>query len=70
AIPMGPVGKEFSGLARVVVMRDDKSLLRGYMDSLSKVRTRFNQIKNQGDPGPGARQLMQQTLDGNGSELA
>ncbi|WP_426400233.1 type VI secretion system membrane subunit TssM [Ralstonia sp. R-29] len=70
AIPMGPVGKEFSGLARVVVMHDEKSLLRGYMDSLSKVRTRFNQIKNQGDPGPGARQLMQQTLDGNGSELA
>ena len=59
AIPMGPVGKEFSGLARVVMVRDDKSLLRGYMDSLSKVRTRFNLIKNQGDPGPGARQLMQ-----------
>ncbi|ARS59247.1 type VI secretion system membrane subunit TssM [Ralstonia pseudosolanacearum] len=70
SIPMGPVGKEFAGLARVAVMHDDKSLLRGYMDALSKVRTRFNLIKNQGDPGPGARQLMQQTLDGNGSELA
>ncbi len=39
---------------------DNGSMLKGYMDTLSKVRTRFNVIKNQGDPGPGARQLMQQ----------
>ncbi|WP_118182791.1 type VI secretion system membrane subunit TssM [Paraburkholderia phosphatilytica] len=69
-LPMGPVGAEFSGLARIVAVQDNNSMLRGYMDALSKVRTRFNTIKNQGDPGPGARQLMQQTLDGNGSELA
>ncbi|MBU69757.1 MAG: type VI secretion system membrane subunit TssM [Cupriavidus sp.] len=69
-VPVGPVGKEFAGLAKIVVMHDNSSLLRGYMESLSKVRTRFNTIKNQGDPGPGARQLMQQTLEGNGSELA
>ena len=69
-MPMGPVGQEFAGVARIVVDRDGNSLLRGYLDNLSKLRTRFNQIKNEGDPGPGARQLMQQTLDGNGSELA
>ncbi|MBN3759546.1 type VI secretion system membrane subunit TssM [Burkholderia sp. Ac-20365] len=69
-VPMGPVGADFAGLARIVVKNGDVSPLRGYMDSLSKVRTRFNVLKNQGDPGPGARQLMQQTLDGNGSELA
>ncbi|MGU7783869.1 type VI secretion system membrane subunit TssM [Burkholderia sp. PU8-34] len=69
-VPMGPVGQEFIGLARIVSTHDGTSLLKGYMDTLSKVRTRFNVIKNQGDPGPGARQLMQQTLDGNGSELA
>lgn len=69
-IPMGPVGKEFAGVGRIVVERDNTSLLKGYLGALSKLRTRFNQIKNQGDPGPGARQLMQQTLDGNGSELA
>jgi type VI secretion system protein ImpL len=67
----GPVGREFAGVARLVVARDkDASLMRGYIDNLSKLRARFNQIKNQGDPGPGAKQLMQQTLDGNGSELA
>ncbi|MDY7579039.1 type VI secretion system membrane subunit TssM [Herbaspirillum sp. RTI4] len=69
--PMGPVGKEFSGVARMLMTKDNNaSLMRGYMDTLSKLRTRFNQIKNQGDTGPGANQLMQQTLNGNGSELA
>ncbi|MBN3807244.1 type VI secretion system membrane subunit TssM [Paraburkholderia sp. Ac-20336] len=67
---MGPIGQAFAGLGRMVVTHDNASLLGGYMDTLSKVRTRLNLIKNQGDPGPGARQLMQQTLDGNGSELA
>jgi type VI secretion system protein ImpL len=70
-IPVGPIGKEFAGVARLIVTKDrDASLLRGYMDTLSKVRTRFNQIKNQGDPGPGARQFMMQTLEGNSSELS
>ncbi|CAB3639709.1 type VI secretion system membrane subunit TssM [Trinickia soli] len=66
----GPVGIAFSGLARIVAKQDNASLLNGYMDTLSKVRTRFNVLKNQGDPGPGARELIQQTLDGSGSELA
>ena len=70
-IPMGPVGREFSGVARLVVTKDNNaSLMRGYLDALSKLRTRFNTIKNQGDTGPGAKQLMQQTLDGNSAELA
>jgi len=70
AIPMGPIGKEFSGLLRLMVARDSSpTLMRTYLESLSKVRTRFNQIKNQGDTGPASRQLMLQTLEG-GSELA
>lgn len=70
-IPLGPVGTEFAGVARLVVTKDkDASLMRGYMEGLSKLRSRFNQLKNQGDPGPGSRQLMQQTLDGSGSELS
>ncbi|MBB3222033.1 type VI secretion system membrane subunit TssM [Pseudoduganella umbonata] len=71
ALPLGPVGREFAGVARMVVARDNNaSLMGGYMGHLSKLRSRFNTIRNQGDPGPGAKQLMQQTLDGNGSELA
>ncbi|MFP5390530.1 MAG: type VI secretion system membrane subunit TssM, partial [Gammaproteobacteria bacterium] len=71
ALPLGPVGREFAGVAKLVVVKDQgASLMTGYMDHLSKLRGRFNTIKNQGDPGPGAKQLMQQTLDGSGSELA
>jgi type VI secretion system protein ImpL len=67
----GPVGREFAGVARLVGVREkDASLMTGYLDALSRLRTRLNALKNQGDPGPGAKQLMQQTLDGSGSELA
>ncbi|HEV7815134.1 MAG TPA: type VI secretion system membrane subunit TssM, partial [Janthinobacterium sp.] len=68
---MGPIGREFAGVARLVASKDkDASLMRAYMETLSKLRSRLNQLKNQGDPGPGARQFMQQTLEGSGSELA
>ncbi|MBA5639496.1 type VI secretion system membrane subunit TssM [Duganella sp. LX20W] len=68
---MGPVGREFAGVAKLVAPKEkDASLMGAYLDALSRVRTRLNQLKNQGDPGPGARQLMQQTLEGSGSELS
>lgn len=72
-LQMGPIGKEFEAIAALVVVRGSSgnaSLLNAYLDALSKTRTRFNQIKNAGDPGPPSKQLMQQTLDGSGSELA
>ncbi len=72
-IQMGVIGKEFSAIAALVVARGenkDTSLINGYLAQLSKVRTRFNQIKNSGDVGPASRQLMQATLDGSNSELA
>jgi type VI secretion system protein ImpL len=70
AIPMGPIGKEFAGLTRLMIPRDNNPpLIRTYLGSLSKIRTRFNQIKNQGDHGPASRQLMLQTLEGS-SELS
>ena len=69
-IPLGPIGREFVGLNRIMMSRDGgATLMRSYLDALSKVRTRFNQMKNQGDAGPAARQLMAQTLEGQG-ELA
>jgi type VI secretion system protein ImpL len=71
APPMGPIGRAFSGVAKLIITKDQNaSLMGGYMQALAKVRGRFNTIKNQGDTGPGAKQFMQQTLDGNGSELA
>lgn len=70
-VPLGPIGREFQGLTRLMVGRDaSPSLLDAYLASLSKVRTRLNQMKNHGDIGHLSRQLMQQTLEGAGSELA
>ena len=70
-VPTGPIGKEFEGLARLLAARDGSPpLLHGYFDALGKLRTRLNTIRTQGDPGPGTRKLMQETLDGSGSELA
>lgn len=70
-IPMGPIGKEFAGFGRLVMPRDKADpLVDTYLKQLSKVRTRLNQLKNQGDPGPGSLKLMRETIDGNGSELA
>ncbi|MDO1530436.1 type VI secretion system membrane subunit TssM [Fulvimonas sp. R45] len=67
----GPVGSAFAGVARLMVARDNNPpLLNNYLDMLAKLRTRLNAIKNQGDPGPGARDLMQKTLGGSGSELS
>lgn len=67
----GPVGQAFAGLARLLAAQDGSgALLDQYFEALGKVRSRFNAIGTQGDPGPGTRQLMQQTFDGEGSELA
>lgn len=71
AVPMGPIGREFAALSRIMMSRDNSAPpIKAYLESLSKVRTRFNQIKTQGDPGPGARALLAATLDGQNSELA
>ena len=68
AAVIGPIGKEFEGLARLLVAREGSPpMLDGYFDALGKLRSRLNAIKAQGDPGPGARKLMQDTLDGGGS---
>jgi type VI secretion system protein ImpL len=69
-IPMGPIGKEFASLARIMMARNENpALISDYLKSLSKLRSRFNEIKNQGDPGPGARAMMVSTLGGSASEL-
>ncbi|MDO6384663.1 type VI secretion system membrane subunit TssM [Uliginosibacterium sp. 31-12] len=69
---MGLIGKEFAAIAALMMPRGENKdvLLTGYLSRLSALRTRFNQIKTSGDPGPAARQLMQQTFDGSSSELA
>jgi type VI secretion system protein ImpL len=66
----GPLARQFSDIARLVAVHDGQSLLGLYMGALSRIRTRFNVLNNQGEPGPGALDLMRQTLEGRQSELA
>lgn len=64
------ISRSFSGVARIVDRDgDDGAPLQAYLQSLARVRTRLNAIATQGDPGPGARRLMQETLEGQ-SELS
>lgn len=71
SLQVGPVGREFAGVARLMVARDNNpALMQNYLDMLAKLRTKLNAIKNQGDPGPGSRELMQKTLASSGSELS
>lgn len=70
-VQMGPVGREFAGFGRLVMPIDKaEPMLDTYLRQLSKVRTRLNNLKNQGDPGHGALKLMRETIDGGQSELA
>ncbi|UKE68203.1 type VI secretion system membrane subunit TssM [Xanthomonas cerealis pv. cerealis] len=69
--PVGPIGKTFEGLARLMTKRkDEPAVIDAYFDKLAKLRTRMNAIKNQGQIGVGARKLMQDTFSNEGSELS
>jgi type VI secretion system protein ImpL len=70
-VPMGPVGREFAGLHRLMAAREGSAgaPIDEYLKALGAVRSRFHQIKNQGETGPAARKLMAATLEGSGSEL-
>jgi type VI secretion system protein ImpL len=70
-IPVGPIGREFSALSRIMMARDaTPALLTSYLQTLGMVRSKFNQVKVQGDPGPSARKMMASTLEGSNSELS
>lgn len=69
----GPIGREFAVVAQLMTPRADNgdtSMMKTYLSSLTKLRSRFNQLKTAGDYGPGSIQLVKQTLDGSGSELS
>ncbi|WP_284618502.1 type VI secretion system membrane subunit TssM [Aquabacterium humicola] len=72
AVPMGPIGREFAALHKLMTPRDPGAtpLLGEYLKSLGAIRTRFNEMATQGDPGPAARKLMAATLEGGQSEFA
>ncbi|MEC7121081.1 MAG: type VI secretion system membrane subunit TssM [Pseudomonadota bacterium] len=68
----GDLGTEFLPINNIMMMREDnqnRSFMTVYMDNLAQVRSRFNQIKNAGDIGPGSHDFVKSTLDDGGSEL-
>lgn len=69
-VAMGPIGREFEGLTKIMSAKDNgQDMLTAYLQALGKIRTRLNQIKNQGDAGPAIKALVSATLEGNNSEL-
>ncbi len=69
-IPMGPIGREFAGLPHLMISPDSNpTYISLYMKELASVRSRYNDIANQGDVGPGADKLMSATLEAGSSEL-
>jgi type VI secretion system protein ImpL len=68
---LGPVGQRFAPIAELVGAPGGASApLNAYLDLLNKVRAKLSGVAASGEPGPGARVLVQSTLAGSGSELA
>jgi type VI secretion system protein ImpL len=62
----GAISKEFNVFYQIVRKRDDqqnKSLLDEYLENLSQVRSKFNDLRNAGDVGPNAIALVKQTIN-------
>ncbi|EKE24017.1 MAG: hypothetical protein ACD_6C00267G0006 [uncultured bacterium] len=62
----GMIAKDFQIFYQIVRTRDDlqnRSLLDEYMQSLAKIRSRFNDLKSSGDIGPASMLLLKQTID-------
>lgn len=67
----GVVGSQFALLAGLVGTKEAPGpMLQQYLQLLAKLRMHLASIAASDEPGAGARQLMQQTLAGSGSELA
>ncbi len=61
----GPIAHEFQVFYQMVRQRDDlqnQSLLDGYMQSMAKIRSQFNDLKSSGDIGPASMALLKQTI--------
>lgn len=70
-VAKGPVGERFSGLDRIMAVRENNESMGGlYLKQLAKIRSRMNQLTNEGDPGPGSIKFMRETVEGGNSELA
>lgn len=66
----GEIGSKFSALAAMTGGAEGARIpLSAYLDALTKLKVKVAQIASNGEPDTAARQLMQATLGGSGSEL-
>jgi len=66
----GPISRRFQGLARLMTPGDGQpAIIDAYFDQLTRLRSRLNAIRSQGDVGAGARMLMNDTFANGESEL-
>lgn len=67
----GPLGSQFAWIAQIAVSTNGtKTPLQAYLEILGKLRGKLSQIASADQSGAQARQLMQSTFNGSGSELA
>ncbi|XZG71809.1 type VI secretion system membrane subunit TssM [Chitinibacteraceae bacterium HSL-7] len=67
---LGEVGAQFAGLYQLTRTPEGEALLGGYLEQLAKLKARLTTMTATDQPGASARQLMQATLNGSGSELS
>mgnify|MGYP001260875545 CR=1 FL=1 len=66
----GEVGGQFAFLGTLTSTANGRAPIESYLELLTKLKTRLLAVTSNADPGAAARQLMQATLGGSGSELA
>lgn len=69
---LGEVGGRFAALSQIVTPSSPggRAPIDGYLELLQKAKGKLAGVSSSGDPGESARQLVQATLNGSGSELA
>lgn len=70
AAQLGVVGSKFSSIATLAGEAEgSRAPLSAYLEALAKLKAKVAQLASSGEPDSAARQLMQATLTGSGSEL-
>lgn len=70
ATKLGELGGKFAGLSSIVTPAEGgRAPLSAYLDTLAKLKIKLSQLAANGEPDGAARQLVQATLNGSGSEL-
>ncbi|MDR1424124.1 MAG: type VI secretion system membrane subunit TssM [Azoarcus sp.] len=66
----GPLGRRFASFATLIgAERQPSAAMNGYLEQMGKLKARFAKIAVAEEPSLGARELLEATLSGEGSEI-